>query len=89
MAEETRTVRDIPHRPSHRGAICSIGFCELSEAGFVTFAAQLIVLREQGDIDACDGILDSLADTRLSLFLSPSRGALAEPFRGVANAQIE
>ena len=67
----------------------SINLCKLHESRFVTLATQLTVLCQQWGIDAANGIVDRVAYTGLCLFLAPSGGALAERFRGVANAQIE
>src|SRR5271167_4198267 len=76
--------------------IVQVGFAQRAgtawrwhEAGLITLAAQLCVLCQQRGIDAGNGIIDRLLHTGLSLFLTPSGGALAERFRRVADAHIE
>jgi hypothetical protein len=82
----------MPHRPSLRGTICSIGFCELRDAGFVALAAQLIVLREKRDIDVGNGITDRLPHTRVSARNEPAKALVEfskdpnEPVRLVGSA---
>ena len=43
---------------------------------------------QQWGIDTGHGIIDGLGHAGRSLLLAPSRGALAERFRGVADAQM-
>jgi hypothetical protein len=81
--------RSAPLRGIALDELKSIRFCQLHESHFVTLAAQLAVLCQQWGIDADNGVIYRLVDAGLSLFLTPSGGALAQRFRCVANAQIE
>jgi hypothetical protein len=67
----------------------SIGLCMLHESCFITIAPQLAVLCQLRVIDVGHGVIHGLGHTGLSLFLLPGGGALAQRFRGEADAHIE